>query len=196
MLLTSGWIDTLFTLARLLQLRRVSVAFQVGPAEKVPEDSVQLEDQVENTWSFSAWPQPWQCLGASHREEKRAGGRGGGAFAAQDQFEAAAPFCHPTYLGHPEPGRDDAGAAPAGVVALQHPSLLPSDGAQTPCTCQRRAAQLGLGAAKAGGQLDDESRGSSETDVELVDGQPEQDEKDGEADWAETSAGSRQVALL
>ena len=71
MLLTSGWIDTLFTLARLLQLRMVSVAFQVGPAEKVPEDSVQLEDQVENTWSFSAWPQPWQCLGASwHWEEK------------------------------------------------------------------------------------------------------------------------------
>ena len=43
MLLTSGWIDTLFTLARLLQLRKVSVAFQVGPAEKVPEDNVHLE---------------------------------------------------------------------------------------------------------------------------------------------------------
>ena len=73
MLLTSGWIDTLLTLARLRQLRRVSVAFQVGPAEKVPEDSVQLEDKVrpfEGTWSFSAGPQPWQGLGASHWEEK------------------------------------------------------------------------------------------------------------------------------
>ena len=30
--------DTLFTLARLLQLRRVSVALQAGPAENVPEN--------------------------------------------------------------------------------------------------------------------------------------------------------------
>ena len=46
MLLTSGWIDTLFTLARLLQLRKVSVAFQFGPAEKVPEDNVHLELEI------------------------------------------------------------------------------------------------------------------------------------------------------
>merc|ERR1719327_1310432 len=38
---TSGWIDTLFTLARLLQLRRVSVARQAGPAENVPGASRQ-----------------------------------------------------------------------------------------------------------------------------------------------------------
>ena len=31
--------DTLFTLARLLQLRRVSVALQAGPAENVPEET-------------------------------------------------------------------------------------------------------------------------------------------------------------
>ena len=109
--------------------------------------------------------------------------------AAQNQFETSTPLCHPE-------GRDDAGAAPTVVVALQHPSLLASDRAQTPTTCQRRAAQLGLGPTKAGVQLDDESRGSPETNIELVDRQPEQDEKDGEADWAETSAGSREVALL
>ena len=34
--------ETLFTLARLLQLRMVSVAFQDGPAEKVPGDFVRF----------------------------------------------------------------------------------------------------------------------------------------------------------
>ena len=33
-------------------------------------------------------------------------------------------------------------------------------------------------------------------DVELVDGQPEEDEEDGEADGKETNEGARQVAFL
>ena len=134
----------------------VSVAFQVGPAEKVPEDSVQLEEKelilwMADTWSFSARPQPWQGLSARHWEEKGSRGRGRGALAAQDQFEASTSLCHAK-------GRDDTDSTPTVVVvvALQHPSL-PSDCAQTPSTCQRRAAQLGLGSTKARGQLDDKS---------------------------------------
>ena len=44
--LTSGWMETLFTLARLLQLRMVSVAFQDGPAEKVPGDFVRFPNPL------------------------------------------------------------------------------------------------------------------------------------------------------
>ena len=72
--------------------------------------------------------------------------------AVQNQFQTAASL-------RQAEGRDDTGVAPVVVVvvALQHPSLLPSDRAKTPSTCQRRATQLGLGPTKAGSQLNDES---------------------------------------
>ena len=74
--------------------------------------------------------------------------------------------------------------------------MFPSDCAEAASTRQRGAAELGLRSSETWGDLDYKSCRSAELDVELVDGQPEEDEEDGEADGKETNEGARQVAFL